>query len=363
MILGIFTDVLGHGGVQRFGRQYAIALQQFADQRGEELVLLSLNDPEGEHTVRSFGMETRIVGFSRSRSSFVKACLAQAKGARFAFINHAFLGPIGMAMRLRNRALRYIVAVYGIEVWSPLSYVRRMGLKRAATVLTIAQYNRDHLRTTQGISNGPSLEVIPPPYESTLAGKFANDDDWQALKLEAPFVLCVCRINQADAPKRVESLIRAWGKLQQDFPQWTCCHVGNGSDRPRLEALARDCAPRFRFLGPVSDDILNRLYQACGLFVMPSEKEGFGIVFLEAMAHGKPVIGGNAGGTPDIIPHGEIGYLVEPRDVEALAGMMRSLMSDDALRATLGSKGRTRLNDVYTPEKFLASMNTVLARM
>ena len=96
---------------------------------------------------------------------------------------------------------------------------------------------------------------------------------------------------------------------------------------------------------------------------MPSEKEGFGIVFLEAMAHAKPVIGGNAGGTPDIIPDGAIGYLIDPKNIDQLAERMRSLMKDESLRRTLGAAGRERLHDVYTPAKFLARMNEVLARL
>lgn len=363
VILGMFTDVLGHGGVQRFGRQYAIALTEFAASRGEELLILSLNDPEGDHVIHAFGKQARITGFNRSRKNFVKACLRNAPRARAAFINHAFLSPIALGMRLRNRAMNYIVAVYGIEVWTRMSLLRRMGMRGAQTVLTIAEFNREQMRSTQGITSGPALEVIPPPYESTLERQGADDAEWAAAGIQKPYVLCVCRINKADHRKYVESLIRAFGKLHNDFPEWACYHVGNGDDRPRLESIARDCAPGFRFLGAASDGLLNRLYRECELFVMPSEKEGFGIVFLEAMAHAKPVIGGNAGGTPDIIPDGVIGYLIDPKNIDQLAERMRSLMKDESLRGRLGAAGRERLRDVYTPAKFLARMNEVLARL
>ncbi|MEO8377300.1 MAG: glycosyltransferase family 4 protein [Candidatus Sumerlaeota bacterium] len=322
-----------------------------------------MNDPEGQHVVRAFGKEARIRGFGGSRKNFIKACFKHAKDTRIAFINHAFLAPIGIGMRLRNRALKYVAAVYGIEVWTRLSLIRRTGLRHASTVLTIAEFNRQHLRTTQGMIDGPSLEIIPPPYESTLSSQAVDEVEWTNLAIQRPFILCVCRVNKADERKRVETLIRAFGKISAEFPQWACCHVGSGDDRPRLEAIAGQVAPTFRFLGAVSDGALNRLYKECEFFVMPSEKEGFGIVFLEAMAHGKPVIGGNAGGTPDIIIDDEIGYLVDPYDDGNLALKMHKLMMDSSLRKAMGEKGRSRLDAVYTPENFLARMKEMLSAL
>jgi glycosyltransferase involved in cell wall biosynthesis len=85
---------------------------------------------------------------------------------------------------------------------------------------------------------------------------------------------------------------------------------------------------------------------------MPSKKEGFGIVFLEAMRSGKPCIGGNHGGTPDVIEHGKSGFLVEYGNIDELANQIRVLADDPALRQTMGERGRALVADKFSLRNF-----------
>jgi glycosyltransferase involved in cell wall biosynthesis len=101
------------------------------------------------------------------------------------------------------------------------------------------------------------------------------------------------------------------------------------------------------FLGAVSDERLRLLYQECDVFAMPSKGEGFGIVFLEAMHQGKPCIGGNHGGTPEVIDHGANGYLVDYGDVEQLAHYLMELFRKTDLRWNMGLKGYQKVEARY----------------
>ena len=118
--------------------------------------------------------------------------------------------------------------------------------------------------------------------------------------------------------------------------------IGDGEDRARLEALAESVGVRqvVRFLGAVPDEELHAQLSACDVFVLPSRKEGFGIVFLEAMAYGKPVVGGAHGGTPEVIRDGETGLLVRHGDVPGLAAALIRLLSDPHERRRMGEAGR-----------------------
>ncbi|MHB1846637.1 MAG: glycosyltransferase, partial [Deltaproteobacteria bacterium] len=122
------------------------------------------------------------------------------------------------------------------------------------------------------------------------------------------------------------------------FPTLRYWVAGDGSDRPRLEALARErgVSDQVDFLGRIPDDELHRRYAECDLFVLPSGREGFGIVFLEAASYRKPSLGAAAGGVPEVIQDGVTGALVPYGDAAALASKLGKLLDDPRAMAALG---------------------------
>jgi len=102
-------------------------------------------------------------------------------------------------------------------------------------------------------------------------------------------------------------------------------------------------APAVNFLGMVSDEVLQNLYQSCDLFVAPSLYESFGLIYLEAMNYAKPVIGCNAGGIPEVVDHGATGTLVEPESPQELAEAIVSYLKSPGKLREVGLAGRQRL--------------------
>jgi glycosyltransferase involved in cell wall biosynthesis len=109
---------------------------------------------------------------------------------------------------------------------------------------------------------------------------------------------------------------------------------------------------RVRFEQDLTDGELAAAYRDADLFVLPSGQEGFGIVFLEAMKFGKPCIGGNVGGTPEVITDGETGLLVPFGDEAALTAALDRLIGDSELRERMGRAGRERLLNYFTFPRF-----------
>jgi glycosyltransferase involved in cell wall biosynthesis len=107
-------------------------------------------------------------------------------------------------------------------------------------------------------------------------------------------------------------------------------------------------APYVQFLGGVSDEQLNQLYQSCDLFVAPSLYESFGLIYLEAMNYGKAVVGCRAGGIPEVVDDGVTGILVEPEAPQALAEAILQLVHSPDLLYEMGRAGRQRLLDRFT---------------
>src|SRR5439155_14667299 len=120
--------------------------------------------------------------------------------------------------------------------------------------------------------------------------------------------------------------------------------AGGGSDSARIRKLADDIGvgPLVEIRQKLTDSALSDTYRESAVFVMPSLKEGFGLVFLEAMAQGKPVIAGNHGGTPELVVDGETGFLVNYGDSLEISYRLVQLLSDDQLRTRMGRLGRER---------------------
>jgi len=142
--------------------------------------------------------------------------------------------------------------------------------------------------------------------------------------------------------KGLPTLIRAAPAVLQAYPQTEFMVVGDNQNLDAMKNLCRReaVADSFRFLGWQSHDEIQEHYGRAAVFVMPSLIEAFGIVFLEAMACGVPVIGGNVGGTRELIQDGVNGLLVEPRDHRSLALKIVSLFADEERRQRLIRRGR-----------------------
>jgi len=104
-------------------------------------------------------------------------------------------------------------------------------------------------------------------------------------------------------------------------------------------------------------------YGHCELFALPSRGEGFGLVYLEAMACGKPVIGGAHGGAPEVIEDGKTGYLVAHGDAAQLATAMETLLDDATLRGEMGRRGKQRVENEFRFSVFAKSFRKILREL
>ena len=158
-------------------------------------------------------------------------------------------------------------------------------------------------------------------------------------------ILTVTRLR---AYKGVQFVIRAMPRILAEFPEARYIIVGDGPYRADLERLAEDTlSPSLRgavsFAGRVLDSEKYAYYDKCDIFVMPSTEEGFGLVYVEAAAFGKPSIGCNVMGVPEAILDGQTGLLVEPKDTDGLAEAMLRLLRDRKERLRLGRTAQHRV--------------------
>lgn len=339
MILGLFLELLPRGGVQRAGRHAAAALSRLSRERQLPCRLLSLGDPRGRHRVQVGGSEAVVVGFGGSRARFVAAVLRSAPRVRCAYLAHPNLAALAVPLRLRRpRAAVWIVA-HGIDVWKPLSRARRAGLRAATGAIAVSGATAEKLVEVQRLPRN-RVVVIPnaldPELERRARGSAGERPD--------PRVLTIARLAASERYKGVDDVIRALPAVLESVPQTRYVVVGDGDDRPRLEQLAREAGvtDRVTFAGEASEAELDRELRSATVFAMPSGGEGFGIVYLEAMAYGIPVLAARSGGAPEVVADGETGFLVPYGDVGAIADRLVALLRDEEQRTRLAAGARRR---------------------
>jgi glycosyltransferase involved in cell wall biosynthesis len=168
------------------------------------------------------------------------------------------------------------------------------------------------------------------------------------IEASSPLVVCVARL---EVEKDLPTLVAAMGKVIAQEPKARCVIVGEGAGRAALGAQIAQAELQDKVIlaGFQRDSI--RFIQAADLFVLPSVAEPFGLVILEAMALGKPVIATAAGGPREIVVHGETGLLVEPSHPEEMAGAILRLIRDPVALGRMGEKGRARFEHRYTTER------------
>ncbi|HEV3046099.1 MAG TPA: glycosyltransferase family 4 protein [Solirubrobacteraceae bacterium] len=211
----------------------------------------------------------------------------------------------------------------------------------ADVAIAISAYTASLILAT-GASSA-NLRVIPPGVDLP--------DEPDAIPAERPTVLTVAQLKHRY--KGHDVLVRAIARVRALVPDVEWVVIGEGTLRPELEALAAShglegCA---RFLGAVSDEQRNRWLRMADVFAMPSRLagEGFGIVYLEANAFGKPVVAGNVAGPLDAVVDGVNGLLVDPTDALAVADAVTRLLLDRALARRLGRDGAARASDFAWP--------------
>src|SRR5579862_134195 len=371
MIIGLFPDLLPVGGVQMAGRQLAAVLTRIARTRGIKTNFISLNDPSGIHTASAAGEEFSFSGSGRSKPKFVTQGLRFAKeNPRLILAAHPNLAVPGALIKLRSENQKtppaLVVCSHGVEVWQPLSRLRKTSLKKADLVFAPSSDTARKLNEVQNVASD-KIQVLHwglDPCFVDLAVA-AERDPRPARMPNGPYILSVGRWAAAERYKGFDTLIQVMPKLSESFPNLQLVFVGEGDDRSFLEQMAAEyrVADRTRFVSGLSRSDLAAAYRHCEVFALPSGGEGFGLVFLEAMALGKPVIGGNHGGTPDIVVDGVTGFLVSHGNKKELEASLGRMLGNEGLRKRMGAAGLDRVRSKFSFARFSSNLESAISKL
>jgi phosphatidyl-myo-inositol dimannoside synthase len=265
----------------------------------------------------------------------------------------AMLGP-----RLAKRGIPYIAAAHGFEYWLSLAPgthgLMRHATSRASRVVVMCSAFIARVVRTAVPDAVPVSVLYPGADAETFRPDLPVEDLRSRLGVHRrPLVVCVSRLV---ARKGQDVLIRAMPQIRARVPEAALLIVGDGPYREKLDGLATaSAAGSVIFAGQVSEEELPLFYAVGNVFAMPCrtrlgglEVEGWGNVFIEAAACGRPVVVGDSGGARESLVDGETGLLVDGTNVARVADAVASLLEDPARARVMGSAGRERVERAHT---------------
>jgi len=306
------------GGIQRILRLYLKALTALSVAENRTVKLVALNDSMLDSSDVRRCAEAELSDWAvcnRDKRRFLRETIRLSRGCDRIICGHVAQLPVAWAAsRLRPRLQYYLVA-HGIEVWRSFSIPEKLALRGAERVFCVSEYTRQELLRRAPVSPARAVVLangLDPCFEIAAGVPLPSCP---------PVILSVARLTRDDRYKGVESLVTAMAEVRRQHPAARLRVVGQGDERARLQAAAQRLGvlgEGVEFLGPLGDAQLAEEFRRCRLFALPSVKEGFGLVYLEAMAHGRPCLGARAAATPEVITP-ETGVLVEPGSDRAVA--------------------------------------------
>lgn len=322
-VLAIVTDAYGgYGGIAQYNRDLISALS--ASSLTQAIDVLPRYAREEVAGLPEKVRQHRPV---RARSAMTLAAMSLARRLKpdLVFCGHLHLSPLAAWIARRHQAA-LVCQAHGVEVWSRPRALRRRAMESADLILCVSRDTRAQLLNWIDL---PAERVRVAP--NTFGERFTPGDASEIRRrlglTGQKVVLSVSRLDPEQRHKGQDRIIKLLPGLIAQGLDVVYLIAGEGDDVSRLRAMANrlSLADRVRFLGRASPAELPELYRAADLFALPSTGDGFGIVFLEAMACGTPALALTAGGSADAMADGELGILTDEADLaEALAGALRN---------------------------------------
>ena len=338
-ILALLTDAFnGYGGIAKYNCDLFNALAA-ASSDNEIMILPRIGEDRAIEVCANLTQKRPIQG----RIPFAFRAVQQALRWKpdVIYCGHVYHGPLAVLLAKISGA-KLVSQLHGIEVWESLPRRHLQPLQLSNLVLCVSRDTRARY-AMQGNRCDNSFvlaNTVSPAFEPGDRASARARYDVGANHV----LLSVSRLDTRDAYKGQDRVIEALSQLAS----WGSANVvyliaGEGNDRLRLEQLAwqHGVAERVQFLGKVAEADLPDLYRAADLFVLPSMGEGFGIVYLEAMACGTPALGLAIGGAADPLSDGELGTLI-PVDANMASAISAALARDKPDAFELSQRVRER---------------------
>jgi phosphatidylinositol alpha-1,6-mannosyltransferase len=307
------------GGIQKVCRTLSYCFKDIFDNNFRALCL------HDEKPDPKYIGSQHFKAFKGGKISFALHALISGTNSSTIIISHINLISIALLIRIFNRRSKIVMLAHGTEVWRNLPAWKKCFIRKHVHTWSVSHYTkrvinkRHHIRKFSSVINNcldPFFE-IPAEFD-----KPAYLIERYALSAGQPVLLTICRLSEHEHFKGYDRVILLMKNLLHDFPNIHYLLCGHSDQREfnRLNHLItkNNLGQRVSLPGFIPEEELKDHYLLADVFILPSQKEGFGLVLIEAAACGSRIISGNADGSPDAMLNGKLGTLVNPEDHDEL---------------------------------------------
>ena len=299
-------------------------------------------------------------GFRADKVKFTGEAIRLGKQCHTVILSHINLASVGVAIKLINPKCRVVLIAHGIEVWRPLFLLKKVLLKKCDKIICVSEYTRNEIIRLHNVQADKCVVInnALDPHMKLPAQLHKPDALLQRYSLSKnnDILFTLARLAGTEQYKGYDQVIKTLGNLKPQFPnlKYVLAGAADVEEKQRIEQIIVQYQVEDMVILPgfIDERELTNHFLMADLFVLPSKKEGFGIVFIEAMACGLPVICGNTDGSIDAVKGGKLGTAINPDDaVELQNEIIKHLKNRPALavREALQKECTSYFNsDIYS---------------
>lgn len=350
------------GGIQQVCRNLARALQQVCSQ----MMLFSMCDSD-EDLLEKYLERHRFRGFRRNKLAFCFQTLRVAGNYQTLVLAHINLLSVAYIIKLLYPRKRIIMLAHGIEVWKQLNSLQQYFLNKHAEIWAVSAFTKSKIITENHINAGQIkvlLNCLDPFFP--VPERFEKPAELlrrYGITREQPVILSICRLSKFEHLKGYDQVVQALPELLQFLPSLRYLVAGPSdfAERQRLEALIGKLGleAHVTLLGAIVEKELSAHYLLADVFALPSQKEGFGLVLIEAAACGCMVVGGNLDGSAEALLGGKIGRLIDPKNPDQLTRTLRACLSE--LSRDHSARTQQLTLDSFSFKRYQTEVQTLLS--
>lgn len=312
----------------------AFAFNQMQQQGKISFKLLSLYDSVAD---KNYISEKLFEGFWGKLAAGIISGIRQGIRADQVILSHINLAPVGLAIKLLSPKTKVVLWTHGIEVWRPINQIKKWFLQKGDVVVAVSGYTGKSLETWHQVPV-EKIKVIPNALDPFFVIPAIKASSYLAIKYNipsgVPIFMALTRLKGSEQTKNYDQVIRLLGELKKEGKPayYILCGKYEEQEYQRIIATAKswDMEKEVILTGFIPEEEITNYYQSADAFVLPSVKEGFGLVFIEAQACGLKVLAGNQDGSTEAVRNETAGILVDPTDDRALKAALEKLMENSA---------------------------------